>query len=177
MVSLPSCSTQFICTWMWDCPVCQLPPHQVCQPPPCHESSPPGCPSPPLLPVWMNVSSSTLGMSVFHTVQFSVSSGCCLFLNFLLSFFWLCEEAQCIYLCFHLGWRSCFLFNSWAEITRINFLLKEKRGEKRGTAGWRYDEPLWNLHLTVTQVPQGCLPKQAFEFFVLFSQPGVSCSD
>ena len=25
-------------------------------PPPCHESSLPGCPSPPLLPIWMNVS-------------------------------------------------------------------------------------------------------------------------
>ena len=26
-----------------------------------------------------------------------------LFLNWLLSFFWLCEEAQCVYLCLHLG--------------------------------------------------------------------------
>ena len=24
----------------------------------------------------------------------------------LLSFFWLCEEAQCVYLCHHLGWKS-----------------------------------------------------------------------
>ena len=29
-----------------------------------------------------------------------------LFLNLLLSFFWLCEEAQCIYLYLHLGWKS-----------------------------------------------------------------------
>ena len=29
-----------------------------------------------------------------------------LFLNLLLSFFWLCKEAQCVYLCLHLGWKS-----------------------------------------------------------------------
>ena len=34
-------------------------PSPVLQQPPCLESSPPGCPSLPLLPVWMNVSSST----------------------------------------------------------------------------------------------------------------------
>ena len=38
--------------------------------------------------VWMNVSSLTPWLSDFHTVQFSVSSGCFLFLNLLLSFFW-----------------------------------------------------------------------------------------
>ena len=26
----------------------------------------------------------------------------------LLSFFWLCKEAQCVYLCLHLGWKSEF---------------------------------------------------------------------
>ena len=41
----------------------------------CH-SSLPSCPSPPLLPVWMNVSSLTSWLSDFHTVQFSISSGC-----------------------------------------------------------------------------------------------------
>ena len=41
----------------------------------------PGCPSPHLLPVWMNVSSLSPWLSDFHTVQFSVSSGCFLFLN------------------------------------------------------------------------------------------------
>ena len=41
----------------------------------------PGCPSAPLLPVWMNVSSLSPWLSNFHTVQFSVSSGCFLFLN------------------------------------------------------------------------------------------------
>ena len=66
------------------------PPHWVCQLPPCRESSLPGCLSPPLLPVWMNVSSSSFFFFVsslspwlldFHTVLFSVSSGCFLFLN------------------------------------------------------------------------------------------------
>ena len=99
-VSLPSCSSHFICMWMWD--------HWICQLPPCHESSLPGCPSPPLLPVWMNVSSLTPWLSDFHTIWFSVSSGCFLFLNFL-SFFWLCEEAKCVYLCLHLGQKSVFL--------------------------------------------------------------------
>ena len=47
----------------------------------CRESSPPSRASPPLLPVWMNVSSLTPWLSDFHTVQFSVSSGCFLFLN------------------------------------------------------------------------------------------------
>ena len=58
-----------------------LPPCWVCQPPPCCESSPPGCLSPCLLVVWMNVSSLSPWLSDFHTVQFSVSSGCFLFLN------------------------------------------------------------------------------------------------
>ena len=66
----------------------------------------PSCPSPLLLLVWMNVSSLTPGSSDFHTVQFPVSSGCFLFLNLLLSLFWLCEEAQSTYLHLHLGWKS-----------------------------------------------------------------------
>ena len=48
----------------------------------------------------------------FHTVQFSGISGCFWFLN-LLSF-WLCEEAQCIYLRLHLDqkfvYESVFFF-------------------------------------------------------------------
>ena len=76
-----------------------------------HESSPPGCLSlpgclsPPLLPVWMNVSSLTSWLLDFHKVQFSVSSGCFFVFKLLLSFFWLCEEAQCVYLRLHLGWK------------------------------------------------------------------------
>ena len=41
----------------------------------------PGCPSPPLLPVWINVSSLSPWLLDFHTVRFSVSSRCLLFLN------------------------------------------------------------------------------------------------
>ena len=81
-------------------------PTLVLQPLPCHESSLSGCLSPPLLPVWMNISSLTPWLLDFHIVQFSVSSGCFLFLNLLLSFFWLCKEAQCVYLGLHLGWKS-----------------------------------------------------------------------
>ena len=46
-------------------------------------TSPPcsGCPSPPLLLFWMSVSSLSPWLSDFHTVRFSVSSGCFLFLN------------------------------------------------------------------------------------------------
>ena len=96
-VSLPSCSSWFICTWMWD--------HSVHQLLPGCKSSLSSCPTPPLLPVWMNVS-LTPWLSDFHTVRFSVGSGWFLFLNLLLSFFWLCEEAQCVYLRLHLGQKS-----------------------------------------------------------------------
>ena len=66
----------------------------------------PSCPSPPLLPVWMNVSSLTPWLSGFHTVWFSGSSSCFLFLILLLSFFWLCKKEKSIYLHLHLGWKS-----------------------------------------------------------------------
>ena len=73
----------------------------------------PGCPSPPLLPVWMTVSSLIPWLSDFHTLLFSGSSCYFLFLN-LLSFFCFCREAKCIYLLLHLGWKSSSLsfFNS-----------------------------------------------------------------
>ena len=73
-VRLPSCSSWFICTQMWDCLVCKLLP--------CCESSLPSCPSLPLLPVWMNVSSLTRWLLDFYPVRFSVSSGYFLFLKF-----------------------------------------------------------------------------------------------
>ena len=54
----------------WPTPFHNPPPHCVLQPPPCHKFSPPStrCPSPPLLPVWMNVSSLSPWLSDFHTV-------------------------------------------------------------------------------------------------------------
>ena len=57
------------------------PPRWVFQLLPCCASSLPGFSSPPLLLVWMNVSSLSPWLSDFHTVQFSVSSGYFLFLN------------------------------------------------------------------------------------------------
>ena len=57
------------------------PPRWFRQLPPCHKSSLPGCLFPPLLPVWVSVFSLSPWLSDFHTVQFSVSSGCFLFLN------------------------------------------------------------------------------------------------
>ena len=77
----------------------------VCQAPPCHVSS-------PLLPVLMNISSLTPWLSDFHTVGFSGSSGCFLFLNVLLSFSWLYKETKSIYLCLHLGWKFYWSFFS-----------------------------------------------------------------
>ena len=74
-VLLPSCSSWFICTQMWYCPVSQPPP---CLPwsfiSNCLAMSPlcPSYPSPPLLPllpVWTNVS-LTPWLLDFHTVDF-----------------------------------------------------------------------------------------------------------
>ena len=49
----------------------------------------PGCPSLPLLLVWMNVSSLSPWLSDFHTVWFSVSSGCFMIFFFYLKTFYL----------------------------------------------------------------------------------------
>ena len=105
-ISLPNCSSWFICTRMWDQPVHNLLPHWVRQLLPCHQFPLPCCPSPTLLLVWMNVSSLTPWLPDFHTVHFSVSSELFLFLNLLLSSFWLCEEEQCVYLHLHLGQKT-----------------------------------------------------------------------
>ena len=90
-VLLPSCSSWLICTRMWVCS------HLVTCP--CH----PSFLSLPLLPVWMNFFNSlVVGLpysSIFWQFWYF------LFLNFL-SFFWLYEEAKCIYVCLHLGQKS-----------------------------------------------------------------------
>ena len=98
-VSLLSCSSWFIRIQTWDHLVCQPPPLPVCQLPPCGHSSLPQLP--------ISAPPTSLDECFFFNsfVQFSVSSGCFLFLNLLLSFFWLCEEAKCVYLCLHLGWK------------------------------------------------------------------------
>ena len=110
-------SSWFICTQMWDCPL-----HQ-----PCLKSSPPSCPSLPLLPVWMNVSSLTPWLSVFHTVWFSVSSGCFLCLNLLLSLLWLCEEAQCVYLCLHLVQKFWLSFLNALSQCKTQIIIWEQK--------------------------------------------------
>ena len=61
----------------------------------------PSCPSPPLLPVGLNVSSLTPWLLDLHTVWYSGRSGYFSFLNLLLPF-WLCEEAKCVYLHLHI---------------------------------------------------------------------------
>ena len=64
--------------WMWDCPV----PPVISLPLPHYHhtmSSQPQIPSPPLLPIWMNVASLHFWGLDFHTVQHSGSSGYFLF--------------------------------------------------------------------------------------------------
>ena len=56
------------------------------------------------------ISSLSPWLSDFHTVQFSVSSGCFFVFKLLLSFFCLCEGAQGVYLCLHLGRKSDWNF-------------------------------------------------------------------
>ena len=123
-VSLPSCSSQFICTQMWDPQVRQPWPHWVrqlvLQPLPCSESSPPSCLSPPLLPVWMNVSCLTPWLLDFHTVRFSGSSGCFLFLNLFLSFFCLSEES--VYLPIPPSWPEVPVLRVLCSIISLNYI-------------------------------------------------------
>ena len=94
-VSLPSSPSRFICTRMRDRP--------ICQPLPCRESSPPRLP--------VSAPPTSLGECFFFislVVGLPYRLVFCQFWLFFvfklfLSFFWLCEEAQCVYLCLHLG--------------------------------------------------------------------------
>ena len=80
-----------------------LPPLWIRQPLPCHESSPPQ--------LAISVSPTSVDEGFFFislVVGLPYSSIFCQFWLFfvfklLFSFFWLCEEAQCVYLCLHLG--------------------------------------------------------------------------
>ena len=131
-VSLPSCSSWFICSQMWDCPVHKLPPcpsppatsllTPVLQQLPCWESSPP----------WLSVSAPPTGLdecSFFNSfiVRLPYSSIFCqfwlfsVFLNLLLSFFWLCKEGQYVYLHLHLGQKSQVAFE-------VDFLIGPAQG-------------------------------------------------
>ena len=105
-LSACKCGTDWSTSHHFTHPVCHPAVYPLCS----------GCPSLPLLPVWMNVSFLIPRLSHFHTVQFSSSSGWFLFLNLLLSFFWLCEEAKHIYICLHVGqkYESVFYCEFWA---------------------------------------------------------------
>ena len=130
-VLLPSCSSWFIYTWMWD--------HLVLQPLP-HKSSPPRCPSLPLQQVWMNVSSLTPWLSDFHTVQFYGTSGYFVFklvvvLLLVLQWGTVClptppswPEVQNHLFCLLFGyprfnWRWCIVFSCYASL--VSFDLKQ----------------------------------------------------
>ena len=83
-----------------------LPPRWVCQPLRCRNSSPPRLP----------ISAPPTGLDecfffISLVVRLPYSSIFCQFWLFfvfklLLSFFCLCKEAQCVYLCFHLGQKT-----------------------------------------------------------------------
>ena len=125
-VSLPRCSSQFIGTHIWDCP--------VLQPLPCHESSPPQLP----------ISTPSTGLDEcffltpwlldFHTVQLSGSSGYFLFLNLLLAFFWLCKEVKCIYLHLHLGRKSKCGYSKFSHLVKFHEICT----------------PIWQVRVMVT---------------------------
>ena len=62
-------------------------------------------PCPGTLVCMVCLAPETPWLSDFYAVRFSISSGCSLFLNLLLSSFWLHEEAQCLP-SIQLGWKS-----------------------------------------------------------------------
>ena len=71
-----------------------------------------------LVSSWLPVSAPPTGLDecfsfISLVVRLPYSSIFChfslfLFFNLLLFFFWLCEEAQCVYLSLHLGWKLTF---------------------------------------------------------------------
>ena len=95
-VLLPSCSSRFICMWIWDHLLHNPLPRWVQQPPPCDESFPGHLPvsAPPT-----GLDECFFSNSLVAGLPYS-SNFCQFWLFFvfklLLSFFWLCEEAQCL---------------------------------------------------------------------------------
>ena len=84
-------------------------PTPVLQPPRCRESSLPGSLPPTGLDEYFFFTTLVVGLP--HSSIFWQFWLFYLFLNLLLSFFWLSREAQCICLCLHLGrkWNPVFL--------------------------------------------------------------------
>ena len=103
---LPATTLRGLLAAAWPAPFHSLPSGCVRQWPPCRESSLPRLP----------ISTPPIGLDecVFFislVVRLPCSSIFCQFWLFsvfklLLSFFWLCEEAQCVHLCLHLGWKQ-----------------------------------------------------------------------
>ena len=101
---LPATTLWGLLAAAWPAPFHNPPPRWVCQPPPCCESSLTRLPvsAPPT-----GLDECFLFISLVARVPYS-SISCQIWLFFvfkLLSFFWLCEEAQCVYLRLHLGWK------------------------------------------------------------------------
>ena len=110
----------------WPAPFHNLPPRWVCQQLPCLESSPP----------WLPVSAPPTSLEecfffISLVVRLPYSLICCQFWLFfvfklLWSFFWLCEEAQCVYLCLHLGRKpnyKNFLMNNFKHPAMLKIIL------------------------------------------------------
>ena len=96
-------------------------PAPILQPLPCHESSLPQLPisAPPAsLDECFFLNSLVVGLpysSIFCRFK--------LFLNLLLSFFWLCGKAECIHLCLHLG-RKSHAFDYWLrKFPKLSYFL------------------------------------------------------
>ena len=113
---------------VWPAPFHNPPPCWVRQPPPCRESSLPQLPvsAPPTgMDECFFFTSLVVGLP-YSSIFFQFW----LFFVFklLLSFFWLCEEAQCIYLRLHLGWKSWkLIFKKYMEYSSL---------EKKNTLGF-----------------------------------------
>ena len=104
-VSLPSCSSQFISMQTWDCPTCQ-PQHRLPGLSPCHTSSLLQLPisdPPTSLDECFFFNSLVVGLP-YHLIFWKFLLFW--FLNWLLSFFWLCKEAKHI----------CLQPPSWPEV-------------------------------------------------------------
>ena len=89
----------------------------------CIATSPvhPGCPSPPLLPVWTNVSSISPWLSDFRAVQFSVSPGCFLFLNCCPSFGCARRHSVSTYTSILAGYSLSLLFSCLSHVISPQF--------------------------------------------------------
>ena len=137
-VSLPSSPSRFICTRMRDRP--------ICQPLPCRESSPPRLP--------VSAPPTSLGECFFFISLVvgppysSLFCQFCLFFVFkLLLSFWLCEEAQCVYLRLHLGRKFSFVIVSSLGIFAPLSSHEEEAGLPQCWL-WCYSvSPSWVLNL------------------------------